>query len=91
MRYDLPIDENTVSSAIIFATAAAGCFPSVGGAGVVSVSVKTVWKKIYGACPVMPSPGNARTVEGKMDLVTSESPRLCGDAEYEQIFSNIRI
>jgi len=75
----------------MFATAAAGSFPSAGGAGVVSVSVRTVWKKIYGACPAMPSPGNARTVEGRMDSATSEGPTLCGGAEYERIFSNIRI
>jgi hypothetical protein len=37
-----------------------------------SVSARTVWQKIYGACPAMPSPGNARTVEGRMDSATSE-------------------
>ncbi len=56
----------------MFATAAAGNSPSVGSAAVDSLSVRTVWKKIYGVCPAMPSPGNARTVEGRMDSVTSE-------------------
>ncbi len=61
----------------MFATAAAGNFPSAGTAGVDSISARTVWKKIYGACPAMPSPGNARTVEGKMDSATSKGPTLC--------------
>jgi len=60
----------------VFATAVAGNFPSVGSAGADSVFVRAVWKKIYGACPAMPSPGNARTVEGRMDSATSEGPRL---------------
>ena len=60
----------------MFATAAAGSFPSAGGAGVDSVSARIVWQKIYGACPAMLSPGNAQTVEGKMDSATSEGPTV---------------
>jgi len=62
----------------MFATAAARSFPSAGGAGVDSVSARAVWKKTYGACPVMLSPGSARTVEGRMDSATSEGSTLCG-------------
>jgi len=51
-------------------------FPSVGSAGVDSVFARTVWKKIYGACPAMPLPGNVRTVEGRMDSATSEDSTL---------------
>ncbi len=75
----------------MFATAAAGNCPSVGSAGVDSVSARTVWQKIYGACPAMPSPGNARTVAGKTGLATSEVFRCCGGTEYERILSNIRV
>jgi len=56
----------------MFAIAAAGNCSSAGSAGVDSVSARSVWKKIYGACPAMPLPGNARTVEGRMDSATSE-------------------
>ena len=90
-KYDLPIDENIVDSAIMFATVAAGNSPFAGSAGADSVFARTVWKLIYGACPAMLSPGNARTVEGRMDSATSEGPTLCGGAECERIFSNIRI
>ena len=65
----------------MFAIAATRSYPFAGGAGVDSVSARAVWKKTYGACPAMPSPGSARTVEGRMDSVTSEGPRLCGGAE----------
>ncbi len=75
----------------MFATAAAGNFPSAGSAGADSASARIVWKKIYGACPAMPLPGNARTVEGRMDSGISEGPTVCGGPEYERILSNIRV
>jgi len=60
----------------MFATAAARYCPSAGSAGAGSVSARTAWKKIYGACPAMPSPGSALTVAHRMDSATSEGPRL---------------
>ena len=75
----------------MFVIAAAGNFPSAGTAGVDSVSARTVCKKIYGACPAMPSPGNARTVEGRMDSATNEGPTVCGGPKYKRILSNIWI
>jgi len=60
----------------MFATVAAGNSPFAGSAGADSVFARTVWKLIYGACPAMLSPGNARTVEGKMDSATSEGSRF---------------
>ena len=90
-KYDLPIDENIVNRAVMFATAAVGNFPFAGSAGADSVFARTVWKTIYGACPAMRSPGNARTVGDRTDSAISEGPTLCGSAEYEQRLANIRI
>ena len=68
-----------------------GSFLFAGSAGVASVSAKTVWTKIYGACPAMPLPGSARTVAHRMDSVTSEDSKICGEAKYGWILSRIRI
>jgi len=62
----------------MFATAAVGNFPFAGSAGADSVFARTVWKTIYGACPAMRSPGNARTVGDRTDSAISEGPTLCG-------------
>jgi len=69
----------------MYATVAAGNSHSAGSAGADSIFARTVWKIIYGACPAMPSPGNARTVEGRMGSATSEVPTCCGGTEYERI------
>ena len=67
----------------MFVIAAVGNFPSAGTAGVDSVSARTVCKKIYGACPAMLSPGNAPTVENRMDSATNEGIYVVGDSESE--------
>jgi hypothetical protein len=76
---DLPIEESIVSSDGVFVIAAVGNLPSAGTAAVDSVSARTVCKKISGACPAMPSLGNARTVEGRMDLATNEGICVAGE------------
>ena len=67
----------------MYATAAAGNSHSAGSAGADSVFARTVWKIIYGACPAMRSPGNARTVEGRMDSATNEGTCVAGGSESE--------
>jgi hypothetical protein len=67
----------------VFVIAAVKNFPSAGTAGVDSVSARTVWRKISGACPAMPSPGNARTVEGRMASATNEGICVAGGSESE--------
>ena len=89
-KYDLPIGENIVNSAVMSATAAVEDLPFAGGVGADSVFARTVWKTMYGACPAMRSPGNARTVGDRTDSAISEGPTLCGSAEYEQRLANIR-
>jgi hypothetical protein len=71
----------------MFATAAAGNYPSVGSADVGSVSVRNVWKKIFGACPAMASPGNARIVAARMASATSEGPMRCGKQKDKDFFN----
>ena len=56
----------------MYATAVANNFPSAGNADVDSGSAKSVWRKIFGACPAMALPGNVRIVAGRMDSVTNE-------------------
>ena len=73
----------------MFATAAVGNFPFAGSAGADSVFARTVWKIIYGACPAMLSPGNARTVAGKTGLATSEVPTCCGGVQNTNGFFQI--
>ena len=86
--YDLLIDVNTVNRAIMLAIAAAGNFPSVGSAGADSVFARNVWRKICGACPAMPSPGNVRTAEDRMDSATSENPTIWGGQNTHGLFMN---
>ena len=72
-----PIDENIVGSVSMSVIAAETNFHFVGNVDVDSVSARSVWKKMSGACHVTGLPGNVRIAAVKMASATSEGTMLC--------------
>ena len=72
MKIESPVGENDTVAVAMIVIAAAGNFPSAGVAAADSASASIAWKKTYGACHAMPSPGSARIAGSKTDSAISE-------------------
>ena len=67
--------------------AAEETFLFVGNADVDSVSARSVWKIMSGACPVTGSPGNVLIAVDRMASATSEGSMLCREGMVDIFFA----
>ena len=77
MKINLLIGADAINAEAVSVTVAGVSSLFAGAVDADSASARIAWKKTFGACPAMPSPGSVLIVAGRTDSAISEDAAVC--------------